>query len=207
MADGEVAGLARLTVKHSVPFLRGPAGRLLAAIPLVFCGLTPPAEAQTATAPALKAAFLYNFAKFTAWPGAALGPSDPLVLCVLNDRAVTDMLVSLTQNRSIDGHALVVRAMKLDSPALSECRLLFVSGLDGAESAALIDAVAGKPIFTVSDHDRFAQFGGVAGFYVEGGTLKFAINHDAAQRAGLQLSSKLLGLARIVKDDRSAIRR
>jgi hypothetical protein len=176
-------------------------------VPLALCCLGSPADAQTATAPALKAAFLYNFAKFTTWPGTALGPSEPLVLCILNDRAVNDMLVDLTQDRSIDGHALVVRTTKLDSPALAECRLLFVSGLDGTGSAALIDAVAVKPIFTVSDLDRFAQFGGVAGFYVEGGTLKFAINHDAAQRAGLQLSSKLLGLARIVKDDRSAIRR
>jgi hypothetical protein len=47
------------------------------------------AQAQTATAPALKAAYLYNFAKFTTWPGEALGPAEPLVLCVLNDRAVT----------------------------------------------------------------------------------------------------------------------
>jgi uncharacterized protein DUF4154 len=176
-------------------------------MPLALCWLAPPAAAQTATAPALKAAYLYNFAKFTAWPGAALGPSEPLVLCVLNDRDVSDMLVGLTKDRVIDGHALIVRTTKLDSPALHECRLLFVAGLDGVRSAALIDAVAGKPILTVSDLDSFAQFGGVAGFFVEGGTLRFAINLDAAQRNGLQLSSKLLGLARIVKDDRSAIRR
>ena len=165
------------------------------------------AQAQTATAPALKAAYLYNFAKFTTWPGAALGPSDPLVLCILNDRAVTDTLVSLTQDRTIEGHPLVVRTTKLDSPALHECRVLFVSGLDRAGSAALIDTVASKPIFTVSDLDSFAQMGGVAGFYVESGTLHFAINLAAAQRSGLQLSSKLLGLARMVKDDRSALRR
>ena len=172
---------------------------------VVLCGLTSPADAQTATAPALKAAFLYNFAKFTAWPGGALGPSEPLILCTLNDRAVNEMLVGLAQDRSVDGHALVVRTTKLDSPALSECRVLFVAGLDRAGSAALIDSVASKPIFTVSDLEGFAQFGGVAGFYVEGGTLRFAINLAAAQRAGLRLSSKLLSLARIVKDDRSAI--
>ena len=165
------------------------------------------AQAQTATAPALKAAYLYNFAKFTTWSGEALGPAEPLVLCVLNDRAVNDALASLTKDRSIEGHALVVRGMRHDSPTLGACRILFVAGLDGPGSAAFLDGVAGKPMLTVSDLEGFAEGGGIAGFFVEGGTLRFAINLDATQRAGLHLSSKMLSLAKIVKEDRSALRR
>jgi hypothetical protein len=174
---------------------------------MVVCGGLPPLESQTATAPALKAAFLYNFAKFTEWPGDALAAGQPLVLCIISDHAVYDDLVNLTRGRAIDAHPIAVRMIKSTAPALTGCRLVFASGLDAAGSAALIDLVAGKPVFTASDLESFAQFGGVAGFYVEAGTLRFAINTDAAQRSGLHLSSRLLTLARIVKDDRSALHR
>ena len=39
---------------------------------------------QAVTQPALKAAFLFNFAKFVEWPTDAVG-SSPLTLCVLDD--------------------------------------------------------------------------------------------------------------------------
>jgi hypothetical protein len=173
---------------------------------IAVCALRLFASAQTATAPALKAAFLYNFAKFTEWPAEALAPSAPLVFCVINDRAVSEVLVELTRGRNVDGHALLVSTMKPDSQALASCRLLFASGLDTTQSGALLASVAGKPVFTVSDLDQFAQLGGVAGFVVENDTMRFAINLDAAKRAGVHLSSRLLGLATIVKDDRNARR-
>ena len=75
-------------------------------------------ESQTATAPALKAAFLYNFAKFTEWPGDALAAGEPLVLCVISDRAVDDGLVNLTKDRAIDAHPVAVRMVKSNAPTL-----------------------------------------------------------------------------------------
>jgi len=184
---------------------RIPRLAIAAAIAIAACAWTSPASAQTATAPALKAAFLYNFAKFTEWPADALAPGDPLVLCVINDRDVSDMLVQLTQGRAIDGHQLVVSTIKPDSSTLASCRLLFVSGLDATRSSALIELVSGKPVLTVSDLDRFAPLGGIADFFVEKGTMRFSINLEAAQRNGIRLSSKLLSLARIVKDERRAV--
>jgi uncharacterized protein DUF4154 len=162
------------------------------------------AGAQTATASTVKAAFLFNFAKFTEWPADALAPGGALMLCVINDGAVGDMLRDLAKDRTIDGHALVVQSMKLGVETLGSCRLLYASGLDRARSAVLLESIKRTPVFTVSDLDEFTELGGVAHLFVENGTMKFAINLEAAQRAGLHLSSKLLSLARIVKDDRNA---
>jgi uncharacterized protein DUF4154 len=177
--------------------------QLIATAAIALWWLSSAASAQSATAPALKAAFLYNFAKFTEWPAQALAPHDPLMLCVMNDREVGETLVDLTRGRTIDGHALVVSTMRVESADLLSCRLLFMSGLDLPRSRAVVDAVAGKAVLTVSDFDTFAQLGGVAHFFVEEGTMRFAVNLDAAHRAGVRLSSKLLSLARIVKDDRA----
>jgi hypothetical protein len=186
--------------------LRRPPWRLIAAF--LGCCLCPAwGAAQTATGPQLKAAYLYNFVKFTEWPGDALGPADPIALCVVNDRQVTEILATLVQDRTIGGRRLTVRSVKADDAALLTCRVVFASGLDGARAAALLGSLAGKPILTVGDGAQFAQSGGIAGFFVENGALRFAINMEAAQRAGVRLSSQLLGLAKIVKDDPNAIHR
>jgi hypothetical protein len=183
---------------------RAPPGhvrRLVVIAAFAGCACTSFASAQTATAPALKAAFLYNFAKFTEWSADALAPGEPLVLCVINDRTVGELLAELTKGRSIDHHTLVVSMMKPDSAALAPCRLLFTSGLDAARSAALLESIAGKPVLTVSDLDKFAERGGVAQLVVDKGTMGFSVNLDAMRRARILLSSKLLSLARIVKDE------
>ena len=176
--------------------------RVLATLAIVLAVPSTTALSQTATEPALKAALLYNFALFTEWPADVLAPGAPLLLCVMNDRGVSTMLVDLTRGRTIDGHKLVVSSMKPDSPGLEDCRVLFTSGLDASRAAALLLAVDGKPVLTVSDVDGFAERGGVAGFFVEKGSMRFAINLAAAQRAGIRLSSKLLSFAKIVKDTR-----
>lgn len=190
--------------------IRQCAGRhvrnLVVVATIASCPATPRVSAQTASEPALKSAFLYNFTKFTDWPAEALPPGDPLVLCVVNDAVIAGMLETLTKGRSVAGHALVVSPLAKDSAtlALSACRVLYLSGADHPGSAALLGSLSGKPILTVGEGEGFARAGGVVGLFVKDGTLQFAINTSAAQRAGLLLSSKLLSLAKLVKEDRRA---
>jgi uncharacterized protein DUF4154 len=156
--------------------------------------------AQSATAAALTSAFLYNFAKFTEWPADSLAPGQRLALCVLGDNAVATALDQTIKGHAIESHELTVELLKPDASARS-CHLLYVSGLDEKRSAQLIESLKSVPVLTASDANRFAELGGVAQLTLENGRMRFAINVSAAQRARLQLSSKLLSLARIVKDE------
>lgn len=174
----------------------------MAVLALIVCAVPAKVTGQTASAPALKAAYLLNFVRFTEWPAAVLASGAPITLCVVNNRAVSSLLADLTKDRLVEGHTLVVTTPK--PGALASCHLLFASDLEPHAAAALIASVAGKPVLTVSDMNKFAQHGGVAHFFVEQGTLGFAINLEAAQRAGVRLSHKLLSLAKIVKEDRDA---
>jgi hypothetical protein len=169
--------------------------------------VTPVVLAQTASEPALKAAFLFNFPKFTEWPGEILAAGDPLLLCVVNDSVVAGLLETHTKARTAAGRALMVATMTQDSPALSSCGVLFMAGLDPARRGTLLQALSRKPILTVGDGEGFARAGGVVGLFIKDGTLQFAINTVAAERAGLRLSSKLLSLAKLVKEDGHATRR
>lgn len=158
--------------------------------------------AQGITAPELKAAFLYNFAKFTNWPDDVVVVNGALVLCVAGDGAVGDALERVSTGHSIDGHPVLITRGQIDG--LPRCHVLYASGLDAKQSVRLLDSLKGLAVFTVSDFNQFAQLGGVAQFFVEDGRMRFAINPDAAERAHLVLSSKLLSLAKLVKDDRNA---
>jgi len=155
---------------------------------------------QTATAAAVTSAFLYNFAKFTEWPADALAPGQRIALCVIGANAVADALEQTIKGHTIEGHELTVEMVKPDASVRS-CHVLYASGLDEKRSLQLIETLKATPVLTASDADRFAELGGVAQLILEGGRMRFVINVTAAQRARLQLSSKLLSLARIVRDD------
>src|SRR4029079_18669481 len=66
------------------------------------------AAAQDVTESALKAAFIYNFAKFTEWPADAAPVAEPLVLCVIGDAAVADALERAVKGRLLAGHSMAV---------------------------------------------------------------------------------------------------
>jgi hypothetical protein len=169
---------------------------VLAALVLLWSA---PVGAQGVTAPMLKAAFLYNFANFAEWPVGALAPAQPLSLCVVGDNAVADALTQTIKGRKVDNHELTVEVLKADGP-IRWCHLLYVSGLDSKQAGQLLDVLKNSPAFTVSDGERFAEMGGVAQLILENDRMRFAVNVAAAQRAQIKISSKLLTLAKIIKD-------
>lgn len=168
----------------------------LAAIMLVVrAGL----DAQAVTQPALRAAFLYNFAKFTEWPPDNYA-AGPLTLCVLDDSAVEGALSELVGNSTINGRTVII-SRNASGSRLRACHVLYVGEANAARAAEILDELLGAPVLTVSTGDDFIRLGGIVGLFVEEGRMRFAINADAAQRAGVRLSSRLLQLARIFKDD------
>lgn len=168
---------------------------------LIVASLAMPGVARAATDPtseaAIKAAFLYNFAKFTDWPSRA--PDAPLTVCIVGDSDVAAALVATVRDRRIAGHAIDARAVAADAP-MRTCDVLFVSMSETRRAAGALDVLKALPILTVSDDKQFAQSGGVVELFIENGRMRFSINTDAADRTGLRLSSRLLSLAKIVKD-------
>jgi hypothetical protein len=157
-----------------------------------------PQAAQAVAEPALKAAFLLNFTKFTDWPEDELAPAAPMVLCVA-DAEVATALDSLVAGRSVNQHALALRRLKLDEP-IRGCAVLYASKLDERRTLQLVAGLAGASVLTVGDAQDFAARGGMIGLFVDDGRMRFAINRNAVQRTRLKLSAQLLTLAKIVKD-------
>ena len=159
-------------------------------------------EAQGVSTPGLTAAFLFNFVKFTTWPADGLREGSPIVICVDGNEPVAGALVQLTKDKTVEGHALAIRRTDLERP-LTECHVVYAASLNANRAQELIRSTSGHPILTVSDLEDFAERGGVANFFIDGGRMRFAVNPDAADRARLRISSKLLALAKVVRDSRN----
>jgi hypothetical protein len=190
-----VASVSASAARHRM----GAAGRLgvLMAGALLAAGAA--AAAQSPPIAAVKAAFLLNFVNFATWPSESLPPGQPLSLCIVGDDAVADALTHSVQGRTINGHALHVAAARVGA-TLRGCHLVYASDLDDKGTAALMEALKGAPVFTVSDKDRFAESGGIAQLFIEHERMRFAINMTAADRGPIRLSSKLLSLAKVIKE-------
>jgi hypothetical protein len=145
---------------------------------------------------AIKAAFLFNFAKFAEWP--ALAPDAHIVLCVVGSDALATALTDTVRGQSVGGHSLDV-SRPPESAGWPACQLLFIADAESRRSENGLRLLQALPVLTVSDGKGFSQSGGIIELFADSGRMRFAINVDAADRSGLRLSSRLLGLAKIVR--------
>jgi len=145
---------------------------------------------------ALKAAFIYNFAKFAEWP--ALAPGATILVCIVGDDAVATTLLETVRGKNISGHAIEV-SRRQDIATWHACHLLFIADAQRHQSADGLNGISKLPVLTVSDGKGFAQAGGVIELIVDAGRMRFAINVDAVERSGIHISSRLLGLANVVR--------
>ena len=155
----------------------------------------PPSD--SASEATIKAAFVYNFAKFVEWQSApAAGAPGEVKICtagVDNDLAAT---VAALEGKPVQTRTVSVRR-DVKTADLDICQVLLI----GSGARALAEAARGKAgLLTVSDIKGFAAAGGVIELFAEDGKMRFEINTRAAQRAGLRISSQLLKLARVTPE-------
>src|SRR5262245_11258838 len=109
--------------------------RRLALVAAAILASSATVSAQAVTQPALKAAFLFNFAKFVEWP-ADPGTASPLTLCVLDDAAVEDALGQLVSGGPVNGR--MVTLAKGARP-LRSCHVLYVGDSESGRAVATLN--------------------------------------------------------------------
>ena len=165
-------------------------------------GLAPRLLAQGAspTEYQIKAAFLYNFARFVEWPASALPDSArALILGILGEDPFGPEIDRIVEGKTVNGRRLEIRRLK-DTDSLNGCHILFVSTSEGRRLPRILEALRLLPVLTVGDFESFAGRGGIIDFVLEENRIRFEINQEAAERAGLKISSKLLKLATLVRE-------
>lgn len=149
----------------------------------------------------LKAELVERFTRFIEWPApkdaGAAAKQQPFTICLFGASPFRAALEEMSANRKIKERRVVVTV--LSAPAEVEgCQVLFVPAAqkDGLEKI-LVHTLA-RPILTVGDTEGFAERGVLVNFYTFENAVRFEINDSAARKSGLEISSRLLKLARIV---------
>jgi hypothetical protein len=146
----------------------------------------------------IKSAFIYNFTKFVEWPPTALAsPSQPIVIGVLGEPALAQRLAAVVAGRNVNGRQIEVRVVQTAAQA-RVMQMLFVTAEEDTRYAAMRAQLADSPVLTVGESPAFSVMG-VIGFVSDGEKLRFEINADIAERAGLKLSAQLQKLAIAVR--------
>jgi hypothetical protein len=168
----------------------------LALLMTVFVGLVNNAGAQPQPSEYdLKAAFLFNFAKFVEWPPEAFAETNsPIVIGILGKNVFGDTLEKIINNRKVNNRGFEFRHFDSTSET-TNCQILFVSSSEKNDFAKIVSALHNASVLTVSEADGFLKAGGMVNFLIEGKNIRFQISDEAAKKARLNISSKLLSLA------------
>jgi len=163
--------------------------------PLLLSG-APAAEADVLEYE-LKAAFLYNFARFVEWPDDGNSGRD-LVICILGDDPFGDAIDAVARGRQIRGRSItVIRVEGYDE--ISRCDVLFISRSEKRRFREITSRLDGDPVLTVGDSPSFLANSGMINLELIEQMVAFSVNLVAANKSGLTISSTLMRLARKVQ--------
>ena len=157
------------------------------------------AQAQESSAEyQLKAAFLYNFAKFVEWPFDTFPDrTTPFTICALGNDPFGSSLDAIA-GKTVRDRELVIKRIR-SGGAVTGCQILYVSPKEFPQVTDLLRTAQKSPMLTVCDLGACAESGLMLNMRMADNRVQLDINLEAVQRTPLKISSQLIKLTRIVK--------
>jgi hypothetical protein len=144
----------------------------------------------------LKAGMVNGFANYTTWPPAYR--SKPFVIGVMgsNESFTTALKRFFSKKPKSTSRPLIIKQVGEDD--ILECHILVILEDQQQYIPQVLAKTANQPILTIANGNEFVDQGGHVGFFSENNKLRFAINYQATLDSQLKISSRLLGLSRVV---------
>ena len=137
----------------------------------------------------VRAAIIVNLARFALW-SEPLG--DQFAICVSGEPAFAAALSAATQGKKIGDRP--VRVQRLTAPVDEvDCRVLYIGRDERHVSDLLVRTSRG--VLTISDRSEFVQDGGHVRLFLRDQRLRFEINQQAAERAGIKIPAQVMALS------------
>ncbi len=162
----------------------------------VLCCVAPQiAYAQSDPEMVVKAVMIRKFAEFIRWPDAVAPQNTMQVnVCVYGDAPMSEMTAVFSKTSASNPVKFSLSTLSQLSDA-GACHILFVGASRQSQVGSITAALAGKPVLTVSDADGFAEKGGMIGFRIVDGKVRYDINNRAFGAAQLKVDAQLLEIA------------
>jgi hypothetical protein len=179
---------------------------VVALLPILLAGVTLNAQNTSGSSEYLiKAGFIYNFANLVQWPSTSFAqPDSPIVIVILGEDHFGTTLDHALEGKKVNARPFVIKRARSVSElqrALGpqkECQILYVSSSEMSHLSEAIQMLKGVPVLTIGETPGFAKNGGIINLILEDNKVRFEVNVQAAKDADLNISSRLLALARII---------
>jgi hypothetical protein len=143
----------------------------------------------------VKAAFIFHFAQLVDWPPEVqTGTDNSLFLCTLGDDPFQGALEETMAGKVVGNRMVRIRHLG-ESKDMQACQILFLSKAQSKRLPVLVTNLHNAPVLTVGESAGFLDAGGMIDFLLEENKVRFDINLDAAESAGLKIGSRLLIMA------------
>ena len=173
-------------------------------ITLVLCGVLLGAGMASASTPvvnaevAVKAAVVHKIAKFVVWPESTFDSATaPILFCVAGDTRMYEALSNL-EGRPVHGRNVIVRHTAEPAEAAQDCQVLYLTTEDPNLAQLWLQAIAHRPVLTFADADSQCGEHCIVSMTIRRNKVRFAINLEANENTGLNISAQLLQLAATV---------
>lgn len=182
----------------NLPAIRGHCARWFFLLCMALFGASRAQDAHLTEAD-VKAAFLYNVAKFVDWPKDAFSAEDsPIIAGISGDDEFVATLRALLQGKKAHGRAFMVRRVS-NSQEARNCHLLFFREAETRKLGQYLDGIRRLPVLTVGESSEFLDNGGMINIFFEDKQLRFEVSPTPAEAARLTISSQLMRLAKNVR--------
>ena len=143
----------------------------------------------------LKIAFVYNFSKYISWPESAFATAEDFTFCVAGKPSLISKF-NLLGGQITNEKTIRVLVLHAPEEAIQECHVLYISADYETDTPRLLASLGDKALLTVGDDSNFTEQGGMIELMEVDNKITFSINNSQAQAKNLDISSRLLRLAR-----------
>ena len=141
-----------------------------------------------------KSVFTLNFIRHIGWPEET--KQGDFVIGVVRNGELADWMTKLSAGKKFGFQNVVIKEFKSPDDVV-DCQVVYVSSNVNfsKHAATIVDKVNGKNTLIIGETEGATQYGAMFNFVVRDEKLKFEIHKANAAKFGLQISSKLEGMA------------
>jgi hypothetical protein len=166
---------------------------------LIFCltmaGAIGMVKAQERPTHEIHAAMIFNFIKYVQWPDE--GTAGDFVIGVLGEDDVFSTLKNWYDGKPKGAKKYVIKKLSTTEEAAS-CHVVYVGKGKSKEFDNLKNAIAGKPILTITDGNGLGQKGSCINFRIIDGKLKWELNQSTFISSNLKVSGQLTSMSILI---------
>ncbi len=140
----------------------------------------------------IHAQMIYNFIKYIQWPNDT-EPGE-FIVGIIGEDDVFNTLKSYYDGKPKGAKKYSIRKLSGAEEAAS-CNVVYIGKNKGGQFENIKNAVAGKPVLTITDSSNLGKKGSCINFKVLDGKLKFELNQASVTASTLKVAGQLSSMA------------